>query len=236
MGPEPGTGRTEGGLLWDAQAQRACPQHGGSSQGIQVPLTGLQAKLCIGHGVGDEALEPGKTSRGRTRSGCARLCPAGVGVCEAGLWLLVPREVLARGGSLRSLCVRPPRAGTPCLASVPACTLSSAPSLMMSTGSWPTWELLSSRPQGKGTTSVGRRKPSAAGPCRPSRSVHSWSCPTAWRACCGAFVPRTPVLGILRARPLPGPLGMVSGVGWGCRPRPQVAAALSHHPPRRTPL
>lgn len=72
----------------------------------------------------------------------------------------------------------PPRAGMPCLASAPACTLSSAPLLMTSTRSCPSWGLLRSPQQGKGMSSAGRRRPSVAGPCKPSRSVHSRSCRT----------------------------------------------------------
>ena len=82
----------------------------------------------------------------------------------------------------------PPPAGTPCLALAPACTLSSALLLTTSTRSCPSWGLLSLPQPGKGMNSAGRRRPSAAGPCKPSRSVHSWELPhhmgrRLWCAC-----------------------------------------------------
>lgn len=106
-----------------------------------------------------------------------------------------------------SVYVCPPRAGMPCLASAPACTLSSVPLLMTSTRSYRIWGPLSSPQKGKGMSSVDRRKPSAAGPCKPSRSVCSWSCLTT-----GTRMPQPihaqDICASWVARPLPGPVGI----------------------------
>jgi hypothetical protein len=93
-----------------------------------------------------------------------------------------------------SACLLP--TDTLCLALAPACTHNSVPLLMTSTRSCPSWGPLSSPQQGKGTSSVGRRTPSAVGPCKPSRLVPSYSYPAA-RIGCSAFMPRTSVLDIL---------------------------------------
>lgn len=139
-------------------------------------------------------------------------------------------------GSRQSLCVCPPRAGMPCLASVPACTLSSAPLLMMSTRSCPTWERLSSPRQGRGTSSVGRKRPSAAGPCKPSRSVHSWCCPTARTGGSGTFVPRTSVPGILGGMTSAWSCRHGPSCGWGCRPVSSGRCCSSSTPQKRSTL
>lgn len=161
-----------------------------SGQGIQAPLTVCRPNLGLVMGVGDKLLAVGKPRRGHTLFGPVPGCTGSARARPMGCWCCW--EMLASlAHSSLCVCVSLPSAGMPCLASVPACTLSSAPLLMMSTRSCPSWERLSSPRQGKGTSSVGRKRPSAAGPCKPSRSVHNRCCPTARAEGSGAFVPRT---------------------------------------------
>ena len=135
-------------------------------------------------------------------------CPAGMnmsGGWPMACWLWGRWQV----GSPR-LHACPPPAGTPCLALAPACTLSSALLLMTSTRSCPSWGLLSLPQPGKGTSSAGRRRPSAAGPCKPSRSVHSWEVPHHMgREAVVCLCPRHLCQASWGSPPLLGPVGMV---------------------------
>lgn len=148
------------GLLWDVQAQGE-PVLRETKSLFQVyrPSIGLVMR------VGDKAWEPG-----RKRRGYALVGPIWGWPYE----LLVPLGDAYMGWlASSSVYVCPPLAGMPFLASVPACTLSSVPLPMTLTRSCPTWEPLNSRQQEKEMSSVGKRRPSALGPYKPSRSVHS---------------------------------------------------------------
>ena len=122
----------------------------------------------------------------------------------------------------------PPPAGTLCLALAPACTLSSVPLLMTSTRSCPSWGLLSLPQPGKGTNSAGKRRPSAAGPCKPSRSVHSKELPHhVGREAVVCVYPRHLCQASWGSPPLLGPVGMIPvWAGW----RTQVATAPQQPP------
>lgn len=145
-----------------------------SSHGKQVPLTGLQAKHGVVMGVGDKAGGSEGTRRGS--SSMFQLKRESLGLALMLLLLGAGYQVLLAWDMCLCVC---PRAGMPCSASAPASTLSFKPLLMTSSRSCPTWGPLRSPQRGKRMSSVGRRTPSAAGPCTFSRSIPSQSCLTA---------------------------------------------------------
>lgn len=163
-------------------------------RGAKSLLPVCRPSLGLVMGVDDKAQEPWKIRKRCALAGPRPGWSGRVWGWPYGLLVLLGDACEAWVTSV-PVFVCSPRAGMPCLASVPACILSSAPLLMTSTRSCLTWEPLSSPQQGKGMNSVGRRKPSAAGPCKPSRSVHRWSCLTAWTGCCDTLMPRTSALG-----------------------------------------
>lgn len=169
-------------------------------------------------------------------------CPAGMSIVRGLACGLLALETMVWSKracplSLPRLHVYPPLAGTPCLAP----WLQHVPSVLRFCSCDIDQKLsqlgLLSLPQlGKGTNSAGRRRPSAAGPCKPSRSVHSWELPHHMgREAVVRLCPQTPVPGILAVTAPLGPIEAWSQCGQGRRLE-DSGHCCTPTAPRRAPL